>query len=222
MGHQFLQLFKWKRFSFKDHRPNPLHLKSKRCEHLPTPLICKNKPHPWHPSDTKRYWHFTQTSLLTSAGEKRLQVSVLLWTFWTSGVFLRHWRFLCLLLCVRLIVASLHCWCCSARKTHPLRLLLWLSPPPIGCRVEAVTSPFFPSCSVPSFSDHFFIVSILFSALHSLGAKRKMTVISFVIGRICLKQRGESVMQRSDDMLNAESSSTAPLKRFCGWFGGRK
>lgn len=195
-----LQLFKCKSSKITDQTQQLHHCtsKSQRCEHLPTPLICTYK----FCLTAIRHW-----MLLTFHTDKLLLLPLQVWnsfgfpsSFGPSAVFFCLWRFFCLLLCVRLIVASLHCWCCSARKTHPL----WLSPPPIGCCLEAVTSPFFSSRSVPPFSDHFFIVSILFSALHSLGAKWKTSIISSVIGRICLKGRGgDSIKQRSDDMLNA-------------------
>lgn len=184
----------------------------------------------WHPSDTKYYWHSRlQPSLLTSAAWKPLQVSVLLWQL---CCFICPSRFLCLQLC------QIDCGLCSllmlqCEENTPSPGSLCLFPPLIGCRQEAVTSPFFLqapclfsftlfSSLLPSFSDHSFIVFILISPLHSPGAKRNMSIISSVIGRICQSRRRNSVMQRSDDKLNAEKCSTAPLKASCWWFGGRE
>ncbi len=132
------------------------------------------------------------------------------------------WRFLCLQLCVRLIVASLHCWCCSARKTHPLLapslplpvsdwlpsrasdITFFLLAPCLFFFTLLSSSPLF-----PSFSDHSFIVFILISTLHSTGARWNVSVI----GRDCQNRR-DSVRQRRDDMVKCRELFYSTIKGF--------
>lgn len=163
------------------------------------------------------------TSPLTSAVQKRLRVSVLLWQL----CFISPWRFLCLQLCVRLIVASLHCWCCSARKTHPLCLSLSL----IGCHQEPVTSPFFllaPCLFLHSpllFSSIPFILwpflYCLHPDFHSAFRWCQMKCVHLVCDWQDLSEQEERFSQAEEGWHGkTQSCSTAPLKASCCWFGG--
>lgn len=208
------------------------HLKSQRCDQLTTRKICKNKPILFDIHQTLNTIDILAHNLLFLPLQLRNR-----FRFPSSSgnsVVLSVPQGSCVSCSVRLIVASVHCWCCSARKTHPLlapSLPLpssdWLASR--GSDITLFSSSSLPLflhsllfSLLPSFSDHSFIVFILISPLHSPGAKRNMSIISSVIGRICQRRRRNSVRQRSDDMLNAEKCSTAPLKASCWWFGGRE
>lgn len=204
------------------HTTTSLHLKSRRCDHPTTRKISKNKPILFDIHQTLNAIDTVTDSLLhlplqfRKASGFRPPLATLL--FYLSLKVLVS-PALCQIDCG---LSSLLMLQCEENTPSPGSLAasprLWLAV--IKSQWHHPFSSLSSTPPFPSFSDHSFIVFILISTLHSPGARWNVSIISSVIGRIFQSRWRDSVRQRSDDMVNAESCSTAPLKGYYWWFGG--